>query len=63
MKVYTVREYFSMIHDEATKIHPGEIDHVASVEKGVRMYSTSNDHLFDGVICIKMYLQKINPCC
>ena len=52
-----------MIHDEATKIHPGEIDHVASVEKGVRMYSTSNDYLFDGVICIKMYLQKINPCC
>ena len=63
LKDDTGREYVSMTHDEATKNHPGGIDDVASVEKEARMYSTSNDQLFDGLNCLKMYLQKINPRC
>ena len=27
------------------------------------MYSTSDDQLFDGLNCLKMYLQKLNPRC
>ena len=57
------REYVSMTHDEATKNHPGGIDDVSSVEKEARMYSTSDDQLFDGLNCLKMYLQKLNPRC
>ena len=57
------REYVSMTHDEATKNHPGGIDDVSSVEKEARMYSTSNDQLFDGLSCLKMYLLKLNPRC
>jgi len=52
-----------MTHDEATNNHPGGIDDVASVEKEARIYSTSNDQLFDGLNCLKMYLQKTNPRC
>ena len=57
------REYVSMTHDEVTKNHPGDIDDVSSVEKEARMYSTSDDQLFDGLNCLKMYLQKLNPRC
>ena len=57
------REYVSMTHDKATKNHPGGIDDVSSVEKEARMYSTSDDQLFDGLNCLKMYLQKLNPRC
>ena len=57
------REYVSMTHDEATKNHPGGIDDVSSVEKEARMYSASDDQLFDGLNCLKMYLQKLNPRC
>ena len=57
------REYVSMTHDEATKNHPGGIDDVSSVEKEARMCSTSDDQLFDGLNCLKMYLQKLNPRC
>ena len=57
------REYVSMTHDEATKNHTGEIDDVCSVEKEARMYSKSDDQLFDGLNCLKMYLQKLNPRC
>ena len=63
MKDDTGREYVSMTHDEATKNHPGGIDDVASVEKEARMYSTSNDQLFDSLNCLKVYLQKTNPHC
>ena len=63
LKDDTGREYVSMTHDEATKNHPGGIDDVASVEKEARMYSTSNDQLFDGLNCLRMYLQKLNPHC
>ena len=52
-----------MTHDEATKNHPGGINDVASVEKKARMYSTSNNQLFDGLNCLRMYLQKLNPHC
>ena len=45
------------------KNHPGGIDDVNSVEKEARMYSTSDDQLFDGLNCLKMYLQKLNPPC
>ena len=57
------REYVSMTHDEATKNHPGGIDDISSVEKEARMYSTSEDQLFDGLNCLKVYLQKLNPHC
>lgn len=63
LKDDTGREYLSMTHDEATNNHPGGIDDVASVEKEARIYSTSNDQLFDGLNCLKMYLQKTNPRC
>ena len=57
------REYVSMTHDEATKNHPGGIDDVNSIEKEARMHSTSDNRLFDGLTCLKMYLQKLNPNC
>ena len=57
------REYVSMTHDEATKNHPGGIDDVNSMEKEARMYSTSDNQLLDGLTCLKMYLQKLNPKC
>ena len=63
LKDDTGREYVSMTHDEATKNHPGGIDDVASVENEARMYSTSDDQLFDRLNCLKMYLQKTNPRC
>ena len=47
-------EYVSVTHDHATKNHPGGIDNVSSVEKEARMYSTSDDQLFDGLNCLKM---------
>ncbi|KAL9952834.1 hypothetical protein ACROYT_G040147 [Oculina patagonica] len=58
------QEYASMTHDEATKNHPGGIEDSSSSEKEARMYSTSEDPLFDdGLNCLKMYLQKLNPKC
>lgn len=57
----TGEEYASMTHDEATKNHPGGIQDCSSVEKEARMYATSNDPLFDGLNCLKIYLQKLNP--
>lgn len=57
------REYASMTHDEATKNHPGGIEDISSVEKEARMYSTSEDPLFDGLNCLKNYIQKLNPNC
>lgn len=57
------QEYASMTHDEATKNHPGGIEDNSSSEKEARMYSTSEDPLFDGLNCLKMYLQKLNPKC
>ena len=57
------REYISMTHEEATKNHPGGIDDFSSVEKEATMYSTSEDQLFDGLNCLKVYLQKLNPHC
>ena len=57
------REYVLMTHDEATKNHPGGIDDVNSMEKEARMYSTSDNQLLDGLTCLKMYLQKLNPKC
>ena len=57
------REYVSVTHKEATKNHPGGIDNLSSVEKEARMYSTSDDQLFDGLNCLNMYLQKLNPRC
>ncbi|PFX17534.1 hypothetical protein AWC38_SpisGene18136 [Stylophora pistillata] len=55
------REYVSMIHDEATKNNPGDIEDIRSVEKRAKMHSTSDDPLFDGLNCLKNYLQKLNP--
>ena len=52
-----------MTHDEATKNHPGGIEDISSVEKEARMYSTSEDPLFDGLNCLKNYIQKLNPNC
>ena len=52
-----------MTHEEATKNHPGGIDDVASVEKEARLYSTSNNQLSDGLNCLRMYFQKLNPHC
>ena len=47
------REFVSMTHvDEATKNHPGGIEDTNSTEK---------DPLFDGLNCVKIYLQKWNP--
>ena len=63
MKDDTGREYVSMTHHEATKNHPGRINNIASLEKEARMYLISNDHLLDGLNCLKMYLQKTNPHC
>ena len=57
------REYASMTHDEATKNHSGGMKDVSSMEKEARMYSTSDDPLFDGINCLKMYLHKLNPQC
>ena len=50
-----------MTHDEATKNHPGGIEDINSVGKEARMYSTSEDPLFDGLNCLKNYIQKLNP--
>ena len=36
-----------MTHDEATKNHPGGVEDISSVEKEARMYSASEDPLFD----------------
>ena len=55
------REFVSMTHDEATKNHPGGIEDTNSTEKEARMYITSKDPLFDGLNCLKIYLQKLNP--
>ena len=55
------REFVSMTHDEATKNHPGGIEDTNSTEKEARMYSTSKDPLFDGLNCLRIYLQKLNP--
>jgi len=63
LKDDTEREYVSMTHDETTKNHPGGIDDIASAEKEARMYSTSNDQLFDSLNCLNVYLQKTNPRC
>lgn len=52
-----------MTHYEATKNHPGGIEDISSVEKEASMYSTSEDPLFDGLTCLKNYLQKLNPAC
>lgn len=52
-----------MTHDEATKNHSGGIEDISSVEKEARMYSTSEDPLFDGLNCLKNYLQRLNPAC
>ena len=52
-----------MTHDEATKNHPGGIEDISSVEKEARMYSASEDPLFDGLNCLKNYIQKLNPNC
>ena len=41
----------------------GESTTLPVSEKEARMYSTSNDQFFDGLNCLKMYLQKINPRC
>ena len=49
--------------DEATKNHSGGIEDISSVEKEARMYSTSDDPLFDGLNCLKNYIQKLNPNC
>ena len=53
------REYVSMTHDEATKNQPEGIKETSSVEKEARMCSTSEDQLFDGLDCLKVYLQKL----
>ena len=50
-----------MTHDEATKNQPGGIKDINSVGKEARMYSTSEDPLFDGLNCLKNYIQKLNP--
>ena len=57
------REYVSVTHDEATKNQPGGIDDVSSVEKEARLYSTSDDQLFDGLNCLKMFVQKLHLRC
>jgi len=33
------------------------------MEKEARMYSTSDNQLLDGLTCLKVYLQKLNPKC
>ena len=50
-----------MTHDEATKNQPGGIEDINSVGKEARMYSISEDPLFDGLNCLKNYIQKLNP--
>lgn len=52
-------EYASMTYDEATKNHPGGIQDYSSVGKEGRIYST-DDPLFHGLNCLKIYLQKVN---
>ena len=52
-----------MTYKEATKNHPGGIEDISSVKKEARMFSTSEDPLFDGLKCLKNYLQKLNPTC
>lgn len=48
-----------MTYDEATKNHPGGIQDYSSVGKEGRIYST-DDPLFHGLNCLKIYLQKVN---
>jgi len=53
------RKYATMVHDEASKSHPGEIDDTPSNEKEARMYETADEN--DGYKVLNLYLEKVKP--
>ena len=55
----TRRNYVTMVHDEASKNHPGGVGDIPSMEKYARMYETEDTN--DGYKALKLYLTKLNP--
>ena len=53
--------YATMVHDKATKNHPGGIADVPSSEKPARMYET--DGVKDSYKTLKLHMSKSNPKC
>ena len=51
----------TMVHDEVTKNHPGEVSDVPSSEKLARMYKTPEEN--DGYKALKFNMAKLNPQC
>ena len=54
----TGRNYATMVHDEATKNHPGGIANVPSSERSARMYEI--DHVNDSYKALKLHMSKSN---
>ena len=55
------RKFVSMVHDEASKNHPGGVHDSSRNEKEARMYESAESN--DGYKALKLYLEKINPKC
>ena len=55
------RKFAIMVHDEASKNHPGGVNDEPSNEKEARVYKTAGH--YNGYKALKLYLEKINPNC
>ena len=57
----TRRNYATMVHDEASKNHPGGAGDIPSMEKYARMYETEDTN--EGYKAMKLCLTKLNSKC